>query len=86
MALEISGPLQKSLRDIVPYIKERLSSMRSKEVDVVVIAKEMNLGGAMVDMFGTIHIDETIAMLEAITNNLKERKRLDKWKVGNDWT
>ena len=78
----ITGPLQKALREITPYTKEKLSAHRLKPVDVIMIAKE----DQMVDMFGTLHIDETIAILEAMAKQLKEKKRLDRWHVRPDWT
>lgn len=85
MALEFTGPLQKPLRDIVPYLKEKLCSHLLKDVDVCVIGR-VNGEPPMVDLFGTIQIDELIAMLKALASHLEERKRKDKWHVGNQWT
>jgi len=85
MSIEFTGPLQAPLRDIVPYLREKLCSHLLKDVDVCVIGR-VNGEPPMVDLFGTIRIDELIAMLRALADNLEEKKRKDKWHVGNNWS
>lgn len=84
MSLEFQGPLQRPLRDIVPYLKEKLCAHLLKDVDVCVIGR-VNGEPPMVDLFGTIPIDELIAMLRALADNLEQKKRKDKFHVGGDW-
>lgn len=85
MSIEFEGPLQKPLRDIVPYLKQKLCAHLLKNVDIAVIGR-VDGEPPLVDMFGTIHIDELIVMLRAIATNLEERKKKDKWHIGNDWS
>lgn len=80
MSIEFEGPLQKPLRDVVPYLKEKLSAHLLKEVDVCVIGR-VNGEPPMVDLFGTISIGELIDMLDALSKKLKERRRMKKFHV-----
>ena len=83
--LEIKGPLQAALRSITPYLKEKLCAHTLKDVDVCVIGR-VNGEPPMVDLYGTIQIDELIAMLRALADHLESRKRQDKFHIGRDWT
>lgn len=85
MSLEFDGPLQRPLREIVPYLKQKLCAHLLKDVDVCVIGR-VNGEPPVVDLFGTIYIDELIAMLRALANKLEENKKKDKWHIGRDWT
>lgn len=85
MSIEFTGPLQAPLRDIVPYLREKLCAHLLKDVDVCIVGR-VNGEPPLVDMFGTIHIKEQIAIFRALADKLEENMKKDKWHIGNDWS